>query len=786
MRALLLLSALALAAPASADPARELVVEVAPALPGRATLSRHERLAERFAALGLAPRGTLALGLVLLRDDDPANPFTLHPDRVWKLEARDAAAAAAALDSLADDPDVVWAEPNRVREIAALPLAPAFPDDPLFQDGRQWGLRNLGPAAAYGGIAGADIHALAAWQRSVGANDLRLAVADTGIDPDHPDLQAALPGGASRVELGVNVTGVDPAGAFADSFGHGTPVAGVMAARTNDGAHFDSLGAAGVCGGDGAANFGCRIVPIKITPGNTGYATTLDIARAVAYAVSVGARALNLSFAGDGPSRVERSALYYGLTHGCVVVAAAGNKGYSFGDKAQYPAAYAADGLCIQVGASDEYDRRAVFSSHGPGLDLVAPGVDVWTTFMTYPSAAGASYPGYVPAAGTSFAAPFVTGAVGLLAAARPELTDVDFQRVLRESADDIGAPGVDRETGWGRLDAAAALDAVRPELGIWHDEAAGARFQAVDLDTLRVGEGGPGTLERWRGIHRAERVEVTTTVALPDSFLPPVRVWPRVGGTFTVRGGFQLPYFAPWAEVAQVDDGSFTLRGNLYRVIADNCPDCVDDWWVPLPPDQARFGFTVIGRVDRPPAVAVLAPAKGDTVAAGDTIRVQWSATDPDQVTAVEIALVPAAGAAVPLARVPGDQTVAYVGIPCGLAPGPASLTVTAFDQHGARHDQATATAALSVRAGPCAGGPRTRLTCAPNPFRDATTITGPPAARLLIADLAGRVVRWLAPVAGVARWDGADARGRRVPPGLYLVGAEGTRLTTRVARIE
>src|SRR5262249_46333627 len=191
---------------------------------------------------------------------------------------------------------------------------------------------------------------------------------------------------------------------------------------------------------------------------------------------------------------------------------------------------YAADGLCIGVGASDPYDRRARFSSYGPGLDVVAPGADIWTTFMTYPSAAGARYPGYLPGSGPSFPAPVVARAGGLLAALRPELTDTDFQRLIRAGADDVGEPGPDAATGAGRLDAAAALAAVGPTVGIWHDEVAGERFTTLATDTLRVRDPGPGTIGLLRGEHRAELVQVETSVAVPDSFLGPVRVWPRVG----------------------------------------------------------------------------------------------------------------------------------------------------------------------------------------------------------------------------------------------------------------
>jgi hypothetical protein len=526
----------------------------------------------------------------------------------------------------------------------------------------------------------------------VGSSDLRLAVADTGVDPAHPELQAPLAGGGWRMTLGVNVTG-EPA--FADTFGHGTPVAGVMAARTHEGPHADSLGMAGVCGGDGLANPGCRLVPIKITPGRSGAASSFDIARAMLYATAVGARAMNLSFAGPGPSRLERLAMHHAITHDCVVVAAAGNHGYLNGDRPQYPAAYAADGLGIQVGASDPWDRRATWSSYGPGLDVMAPGVDIWSCLVTYPIPDRPPHPPYLALSGTSFAAPFVTGTVGLLAARRPELMDTDFQRVVRESADDLATPGPDPETGWGRVNAAAALAAVDPSLGIWHDEIAGQRFTSAGFDTLRLDEPGPGTLERMTGPLRVERIEVTATVVLPDSFRAPARVWPRVGGTFTGRGDARMPYWTPWAEVAAQDDRSFTLRGYLFRAADPACTACPAEPWLPLSPDQARFGFTVLGSVERGPGVGV-----ADPVPAGARIRVH------------------------------------------------------------------------------------------PNPFRTTTMIRGPAGAGFAIVDVAGRMVRrgTLDGRMGGYRWDGLDARGRRVRPGLYLVRcdrAAGARIA-RVIRLD
>ena len=179
----------------------------------------------------------------------------------------------------------------------------------------------------------------------------------------------------------------------------------------------------------------------------------------------------------------------------------------------------------------------------------------------------------------------------------------------------------MDSTTGWGRLDAAAALAAVAPGVGVWHDEVAATAFRPLERDTLAVAEGGFGSLGRWRGRHPAERIEATAVVTLPDSFLGPVRVWPRVGGTTTVRGDWALPWYAPRAEVAEwlrpgtaLPGGAraFTLRGHLYRVLDADSAAAPGDEYVPLPPDQTRFGFTVLGPVARPASVTAPAARAG------------------------------------------------------------------------------------------------------------------------------------------------------------------------------
>ena len=612
--------------PARAAVARQAVACFRAPPPGTSVARARERFAACAESLGLEVVARLGevdpgdAGLAALRNaGPPAHPFDLDPPRVVLLRAADATALSTATARLAASGAVEWIEPDRERAIAEFPSDLSAPDDPLFRDTRQWGLWNAGEAGVYHGLAGADVGARAAWAISCGANDVTLAIADTGVDPAHPDLARTLDRGVPRWLAGRNLAD-GPAAAWADSNGHGTAVAGVMAALTDDGPHFDSLGVAGVCGGDGRTNAGCRIVPIKITTGGYGYTSAFAIADAIVWAARAGARAINLSFAGGGDTRVERAALYYAITRGCVAVASSGNGGVSGNPAVMYPAAYAAEGLCVSVGASDAWDRRCAFSSYGPSLDLVAPGLDVWTTAPTYPNAFGARWPGVLDGSGTSFAAPHVTGTIGLMVARRPDLADRDAQVLLRATAHDVGAPGRDDETGWGRLDAAAAVRAADPAFALWHDErAAGVRSTGTwaPLAVVTDSFGRFDAAASLRG-RLAEKFEATVTLVLPDSFADDAAVWPRVGGTMALRGDFSLAHWAPWAEVAARDGRRVTLRGFLYRVPLEGAsgiepaPDSADAW-LPLPPDQARIGFTVFGR-RVPPPTAVAPEASPET----------------------------------------------------------------------------------------------------------------------------------------------------------------------------
>ncbi len=588
---------------AAAEPAPALVIMLRPAPHAAPARPWRRAFCARAHDAGLIVRDTL---------DHPDVPWTL---RVLRAEIDGARLAqdfdpapeprgsrfagaprglAALARRIAADPAVAWAEPDYAREPAWI-VDDSLPPEPLLCDSRQWGLYNVGPDGAYGGALRADVHAPEAWRAAAAHGDarprVRLAVADTGIDPAHPEF-ADPATGRPRIVAARPIA--DPAGSIDDSLGHGTMVAAVMAAAIGEGVHFDSLGMAGVCGD-------CDLVPLRITSGAASTASSFDIALAILAATDAGARALNLSFAGGGRSRLERLALAYALAHGTVVVAASGNRGYTEPWRLMYPAAYAAEGLCIAVGASDMWDGRAAFSSYGPHLDFVAPGLHIWSAWMTHPAPTGVTYPGYVAGSGTSFAAPFATGTIGLLAESRPDLAAADFQPLLAASADEAGAPGIDAETGAGRLNAGAALVAVAPGVGVWHDEVAATEWRDAAAGTLAIAEDGPGAFAaRWSGA-RATRVAFTARRALPDSFAAGARVWPRVTATTTLGPDFAQPWYAPACDAA-IEGRTIVFRGDAFRIDADEAPagTPADDLWVPLPPDQMRFGFTVLGEVRR------------------------------------------------------------------------------------------------------------------------------------------------------------------------------------------
>jgi len=284
--------------------------------------------------------------------------------------------------------------------------------DPYY--GKQWFLPRIGADRA--------------WEVEKGSGDILVAVLDTGVDPLHPDL-------AGRVATGYDF--IDGDGDPGDVNGHGTHVAGVIAASGDDG-----RGAAGVA-------WRVRILPVKVLD-DQGYGRYSQVIAGLRYAADSGAAVINLSLGGGAPSQALQEAVDYAISRGAVVVAAAGNEAL---DSLSYPAA--CEGV-IGVGATDEEDRTTAFSNRGEGLDLVAPGTSILSD-----SPGG----GYAYMSGTSTAAPQVSGAVALLRSRFPDLGPSDAAQRLCDSARDLGASGYDSTSGWGLLQVHKALG-IRDEEG--------------------------------------------------------------------------------------------------------------------------------------------------------------------------------------------------------------------------------------------------------------------------------------------------------------------------------
>lgn len=305
------------------------------------------------------------------------------------------------------------------------------PDDPLVH--LQYALENSGQEfyaepedeETYRGTSGADIDAFTAWDWNTGSGEITIAILDTGICPDHEDLEGKLVQGYNFINDSFETS---------DDNGHGTFVASIAAANTNNG-----IGMSGV-------NWAARLMPVKVAD-SEGYADYKSLALAIRYAAENGADILNISLGGPNPSFILEDALENALDNQVIIVASAGNTAASV----DYPAAY--DNYCLAVGASDENDEVTDYSNYGYSLDLVAPGDKVLGAVFdpAFPEVLNR----YALGSGTSYAAPMVSAAAAILKSAKPFLDPEGVSLLIKYTADDINLetfPGVDIYAGYGRL----------------------------------------------------------------------------------------------------------------------------------------------------------------------------------------------------------------------------------------------------------------------------------------------------------------------------------------------
>jgi thermitase len=320
------------------------------------------------------------------------------------------------LRHLRNEPQVEAADYNYIlRTSSWLPNDPEFAKDP-----GQWGLRKTGFPGAWDDARGD--------AKRAGVKTAKIAILDSGIDQDHPDLLGKV---ADQYDF------VDDDAVANDPNGHGTHVTGIAAAITNNG-----RGVAGGCPR-------CKLLVARVADAN-GLITAERVISGIDWSTKNGADVINLSFGSGQQDDFLRRAINgaYANGHGAVLVAAAGNRGFTKRpEKPQYPAAYDA---AIAVSATNESDSLADFSSRGNWVDLAAPGTNIMSTRATRVGEA------YNKVSGTSESAPFVSALAGLLASEGK--TAGEIRQRMQNTAKDLGAAGDDPKFGHGRIDADSAV----------------------------------------------------------------------------------------------------------------------------------------------------------------------------------------------------------------------------------------------------------------------------------------------------------------------------------------
>lgn len=369
--------------------------------------------------------------------------------QVWQVPA---GKELEVVKSLNADPRVEYAEPNYLYRAFILPNDPGYPN--------QWGLTK--------------VNAPTAWDTTTGDASIVIAVIDTGIDENHPDLKGKIWQNPNEIP-GNNID--DDGNGYVDDVngydfcsecpgsggtnphdlnGHGTHVSGIAAAITNNG-----TGVAGI-------SWGAKILPIRVLDASGGNGKNTDLIDGINYAWQNGAKVINLSLGGINYSQSVQDAVNAAYANGALVVAAMGNS-RDEGNPTMYPAAL---NHVFAVSATTRNDTYAYYSQYGNHVDIAAPGGEmsflgdsngIFSTLPTYDHFLHTEY-GYAKnydyLQGTSQATPMVSGLAALVWSVNPSLTPDEVEAIIENTAVDLGPAGWDQNYGWGRIDAAAALAA--------------------------------------------------------------------------------------------------------------------------------------------------------------------------------------------------------------------------------------------------------------------------------------------------------------------------------------
>ena len=438
--------------------------------------------------------------------------------------------------------EVGFAEPNYIVE----PLSD-YPNDGYFQSGAQWGLYNYGQDV---GKNDADVDAPEAWGITKGSASVVIAIVDSGVDATHQDLNAKIIGGETGIE---------------DDDPHGTEVAGVAAAETDNG-----QGVAGLA-------WECKIMPRRAPWQST------ELADDIVAAADDGADIINMSWVTHEYSIILDWAIHYAAKHNVVLVAGSGeDDDYTL----VYPAASNLRSTVIAVSATDRADRWSG-GNLGSWIDVAAPGFVIWTTTLNNT---------YFHFNGTSLAAPFVSGLAGLMLSQNPGLHNEDVHEIIRNSADDIEQPGWDEKTGMGRINAHKALLMLQSPYSLYHEIATGG-YEYEHTDFYQMVLNVPDLPSGTYMVKRYEmRCNVTYQNTIGDaSYVPDV--WGRRDGSVGWNSsnpnyGITSASVVPGTETHT----GCTLRSYVYDVWTTGIPS-VPLGWYPCPPSECdQFAYTIFG----------------------------------------------------------------------------------------------------------------------------------------------------------------------------------------------
>ena len=347
---------------------------------------------------------------------------------IYKVRIPGGASVETLVRAMLQNPNVEHAELDYIAHISVTP------NDTLFK--LQYALYNTGQEI---GIPGspqgrnrADIKATAAWEETKGNADTVIAILDTGLDLLHPDIKNKIKSAGRDI--------VNDDFVATDDNGHGTFVAGIAAAETNN-----NVGIAGVA-------WNAKILPVKVVD-EDGSGFYDWIIEGIKWAADNGADVINLSLGGEEASQFLLDALKYAFDKKVVIVASAGNDDTGV----YYPAAY--DDYVLAVSATDYNDARPDWGNKGAQVDVAAPGVRIVSLVPTWFFGPGSLPYGF--GEGTSASAPHVAGLAALLRGIKPWLRVSEIMDVIRFSADDVNSaehPGKDDFIGYGRINMEKAL----------------------------------------------------------------------------------------------------------------------------------------------------------------------------------------------------------------------------------------------------------------------------------------------------------------------------------------